>query len=70
MEDLPKVVRRRIEARISGLRNDPRGGASKKLVMLPGFRLRVGDYRILYEIDDEQRAVRVAAIKHRREAYR
>ncbi|MEK7778400.1 MAG: type II toxin-antitoxin system RelE/ParE family toxin [Chloroflexota bacterium] len=35
-----------------------------------GYRLRVGSYRILYEIDDASRAVWIFAIRHRREAYR
>jgi mRNA interferase RelE/StbE len=34
------------------------------------FRIRVGDYRIVYAIDDKQRVVIVARIAHRREVYR
>ncbi len=34
------------------------------------WRIRVGDYRVIYEIDDEEKAVRVMRIRHRREAYK
>ena len=69
MEDLTKTMRRRMDTRINAIRNDPYRGSSK-LVIVSGFRQRVGDYRILYQVDDRQRSVRVTAILHRREAYR
>lgn len=69
MEDLTKTTRRRIDTRIEALRDDPYQAASK-LVIMPGFRQRVGDYRILYQVDDNQRLVYIRAILHRREAYR
>jgi mRNA interferase RelE/StbE len=34
------------------------------------YRARVGEYRVVYEIDDENRTVRVTRIRHRSEAYR
>jgi mRNA interferase RelE/StbE len=69
MRHLTKTIRQRIRIHVNALRDDPYHGASK-LVGMPGFRQRVGDYRILYSVDDNQRSVRVTAIKHRREAYR
>lgn len=48
----------------------PRSNQSIKLSGTGGYRLRVGDDRILYEIDDATRAVTVYRIKHRREVYR
>lgn len=36
----------------------------------PGYRVRVGDYRILYTVDDDMRLVVVAVIGHRRDVYR
>lgn len=42
----------------------------KKLVGRQGWRIRVGDYRIVYEIDDEQRVVNVLHIGHRKDIYR
>jgi mRNA interferase RelE/StbE len=35
-----------------------------------GWRIRVGDFRVIYEIDDDQRAVTVLRIGHRRDVYR
>ena len=71
MEDLPMQVGRRIAAAIDTLALDPRRQGSMKLRQATnGYRLRVGSYRILYEIDDASRAVWIFAIRHRREAYR
>ena len=53
------------------LEKDPRPRASKQLVSRGRERrLRVGAYRVLYEVDDEASIVRVFRIRHRREAYR
>lgn len=71
LKGLPLDVRPRIEAAIDRLGNNPRPPGSKKLV---GFnnerRLRVGDYRVLYVVADDQRKVTIARIAHRREVYR
>ena len=69
MRDLPEAARRRIRSRIRGLQQSPYQGVVK-LATAPGFRLRVGDYRILFQVDDDERTVRVTGIRHRREAYR
>jgi mRNA interferase RelE/StbE len=62
---------RRIEAAISQLAAQPRPPGA---VILSGheqiWRIRVGQYRILYQIDDANRLIRVAEIGHRREIYR
>lgn len=61
---------RRITARIKGLAEDPRRAGCRKIVGAEhDWRIRVGDYRIVYEIDDKASAVRVMRVKHRREAY-
>ena len=60
-----------MSAAIDGLRAQPRLPNSKKLAgSRDQWRVRVGDYRILYEISDKSREVRVYAIGHRREIYR
>lgn len=69
MRNLNESIRRRIRSRISALHDDPYQNASK-LKSIPGFRQRVGDYRITYEIYDAERVVKVTGIFHRREAYR
>jgi len=69
MRDLTETMRRRVRNRLISLENDPYRGASK-LSARPGFRARVGNYSLLYEVDDQKKVVRVDQIVHRREAYR
>jgi len=53
------------------LASNPRPSNCKKLVGGErDWRVRVGDYRVLYEIDDAEKSVRILNVKHRREAYR
>ena len=61
----------RFEDIILGLYDEPRPRNSKKLSGGGSrWRIRVGDYRILYEIDDPQKIVKVYRIAHRKEVYR
>ena len=55
---------------IMSLAENPRPPGARKLVNREEWRLRVGEYRILYLIDDKQRTVTITAISHRREIYR
>ena len=70
IERLPRGVRAKITERIVSLADNPRPFGSKKLVGLPHYRLRQGDYRIVYGIDDRLRVVDVVHVGHRREIYR
>ena len=66
----PAVFQRVITA-IRGLKTSTRPAGSKKLTGPPGgWRLRAGDYRIIYEIDDRAKCVRILRVRHRREVYR
>ena len=68
---LPRALFERVNERILVLRDDPRPHGVRKLAgVLEGWRVRVGDYRILYQIDDEAKTVTIVRVKHRREAYR
>ena len=61
----------RLEEIILGLYDEPRPRNSKKLSGGGSrWRIRVSDYRILYEIDDSQKVVKICRIAHRKEAYR
>jgi len=61
----------RIIAAIKELAANPRPSGCRKLSGGDqDWRLRVGDYRVLYEVDDEARAVQVLLVRHRREPYR
>ncbi|MBI4227969.1 MAG: type II toxin-antitoxin system RelE/ParE family toxin [Candidatus Omnitrophica bacterium] len=68
---LPSRDIQRITAAIEALRHNPRPHQAIKLQGFPGaHRLRQGDYRVLYTVDDRARCVVVYRIVHRREAYR
>ena len=68
---LPRVIFKRVNERILSLRDNPRPHGVRKLVgPQVGWRIRVGDYRILYQIDDKAQTLTIVRVKHRREAYR
>ena len=68
---LSAQVHDRIIAAIQGLARDPRPPGCRKLVgSTQDWRIRVGDYRVIYEIADAVRVVRVHRVRHRREVYR
>ena len=68
---LPRAFFERVNERILSLRDDPRPHGVRELVgALEGWRIRVGDHRILYQIDDDAQTVTIVRVKHRREAYR
>jgi mRNA interferase RelE/StbE len=68
---LDNQIRQRINEVLLVLEESPRPSSVMKLRGRTNqWRIRVGDYRIVYEIDDERRLVTILAIKHRREAYR
>ncbi|MCI0585501.1 MAG: type II toxin-antitoxin system RelE/ParE family toxin [Planctomycetes bacterium] len=71
LEKLPRDVLRRVTERMIALEEDPRPPGCKKLTGEEDlYRIRVGDYRVVYEIDDGERGVRIARVRHRREVYR
>ena len=64
-------VGRRLLRSIESLASDPRPKQSHKLSESENsYRLRVGDYRVLYQVDDEARLVTIFKVGHRREVYR
>ena len=61
---------RRVVARIKALADDPRPQGCRKITgSKSDWRVRVGDYRIIYEVQDKEEVVRVMRVRHRREAY-
>ena len=71
LEELDSRLGSRILAAIETLGSQPRPRQSRKLVGSENsYRLRVGQYRVLYQIDDEEKMISLAAIVHRREVYR
>ena len=70
IESLPNDIIQRITDAIKNLKFNPRPHGSKKLIGEVGWRVRIGDYRILYTIDDSQKLITIYRVKHRKEAYR
>ena len=71
LRGLPPDVFERIIPAIRGLARAPRPKGCRKIVgSHSDWRLRVGDYRVVYEIDDAERTVRIMYVRHRRDAYR
>jgi mRNA interferase RelE/StbE len=70
IQKLQKPELPRILTAINSLSSDPRPSGCKKLVGSRNiYRIRIGDYRVLYTIEDQIRIVEIDAVSHRREAY-
>ncbi len=65
----PSDLARLIE-RISSLSGNPRPSGSRKLSQEEKYRLRQGNYRIVYSVDDDEKAVLIVKIGHRKDIYR
>ena len=71
LKRLPTSTFHRIISQIRALADNPRPSGCRKLAgSKSDWRIRIGDYRVLYEIDDKAKAVRIMRVRHRREAYR
>jgi len=58
-----------IKEKILSLSKNPRPSGCQKLTAEEGYRLRSGNYRIVYRVDDKEKIVYLYRIKHRKEAY-
>lgn len=67
---LAKTERNKIRKKILSLAENPKPFGSQKLKETDYFRIRVGDYRIIYSVDDNRKEVKVLSIAHRRDVYR
>lgn len=63
-----RIVARRILIKIHAMRDDLAGDVKRLTNMAPAYRLRVGDYRVLFEVERER--IIVYRVRHRREAYK
>ena len=70
LNSLPNKEIKKILISIDQLSEEPRGANSKKLSASDRYRLRVGDYRILYEIKDEILIIYIIKVAHRKDVYR
>lgn len=67
---LPAEAYDRMRDALRSLVSNPRPPGARKLVGREGWRLRVGEYRVIYEIDDDVKSVTVLHVGHRRDVYR
>ena len=71
LERLPADLGQRVLQKIEALSENPRpAGVTKLKGQKNVWRLRVGDYRVVYAIDDTAKAVDVSIVRHRRDVYR
>jgi mRNA interferase RelE/StbE len=71
LKDLPRDLVNIIIKRILSLKENPWPTGVRKIVGSKNdWRIRVRDYRIIYEIDDKSKVIKVFRVKHRKEVYR
>ena len=70
VELLEVSIRNRLQEWILKLQENPRPANSKKLAGREGWRLRIGNYRVLYEVDDKAKSVTILDVGHRKDIYR
>ena len=68
---LPREIQDRVRRRVRQLIDDPRGPGAKQRRGRPvRWQIRVGDYRVIYAIDDQLQEARVTTVDHRRDVNR
>ena len=70
IEKLDKKIIPIIKVAISGLAQNPRPHGYKKLKGEEAYRIRVGDYRVIYEIEEDKIIVTVVSVGHRKDIYK
>jgi mRNA interferase RelE/StbE len=71
LDKLPRPIRQRVVDALKHLQNNPRPTGAIKLVGEENFwRIRIGNYRVVYEIHDKQLLILVLRVAHRKDAYR
>jgi mRNA interferase RelE/StbE len=70
LAQIPHGDYERVVEAIRDLAENPRPMGCRKLAAREGWRIRVGDFRVIYEIDDGQRSVKILHVGNRRDVYR
>jgi mRNA interferase RelE/StbE len=71
LEKLPREAQRRLSVKIESLRDDPFPAGCKKMAAVPdAWRIRVGDYRVVYQVHRGILLVLVLTVGHRKDVYR
>lgn len=67
---IPKDDYLKIREKIVLLAKDPRPRWAEKMVTRPGYRISIGNYRVIYHIDDEKKLISILAIDNRKDVYK
>lgn len=70
LKKLDSQILKKLLVRIENLKNNPFPQGVKKLVTADGYRLRVGDYRIVYDVIEDLVLVKILKVGHRKDIYR
>ena len=70
LKGLPQPDLKRVIKKVSSLAVEPYPHDSIKLTGVPGYRIRQGDWRVVYDVDEDTSVVTVRKIAHRRDVYR
>ena len=70
LKSIPQKTLQKITDRIQNLSEDPRPTKCEKLAAQEKYRVRQGNYRIIYSIDDTEKTVLVVKVGHRKDVYR
>lgn len=70
LENLPNTEYKQVRDAIADLANNPRPSGCKKLSGRDGWRIRIGDYRVIYDVNDRELLVTVVRVGNRRDIYR
>jgi mRNA interferase RelE/StbE len=70
LRGIPEAILKKIWDRIEALARDPRPHGSEKLAGRDHYRFRLGDYRIVYSIDDREKSILIDKVGHRKDVYR
>jgi mRNA interferase RelE/StbE len=70
LADLPRDRFEKVTSEIYSLSTEPRPAGCRKLTGRDGWRIRVGDLRVLYDIDDNNKTITIQHVGHRRDVYR
>lgn len=70
LRKLPTPVRKQVSELVDSLVHDPRPHGVKKMTGVEAWRIRIGDYRVIYSIADQRLVVEIIKIGNRREVYR
>lgn len=70
LKKYPQKLQDRLTGKIFGLENQPRPFGCKKLHGSDYFRIRIGDYRVIYSINDNEKIIKILDLGHRKDIYR